>query len=344
MVADLSRTELARSWASLHTWTRDSDPPPANLPSAVRDFLSSSANLPQWVDHDKLRLAERVYHRYPADLLAMLLYASLPECYAASDGAYLLARTDRMVGSPGVRLVTTARFVVDVMSRDSLGPKGRGIRGVQKVRWMHAVVRRRVSEGRDTDLSTGVPINQEHLLGTLMAFSQVSIDALTSLGVGINTFEQDAYLHKWNAIGHLLGIKSEYLPGTVPQARMLTDVIRQRNHHRSEAGQLLMAELLAFAQSRFPPLAAGIPGALVRSLAPHAADILGVPPPNRSRLWIALLRVGFSMRRRVNAVLPGSRVLDLYNRLLFVRLVLWIESHLGRGSPTSSKIRNADGD
>lgn len=335
-VADLSESELSRCWTNLQGWTGNSDPPPANLPSSLRNFLSSSADLPHWVDQDRLRIAERVYHRYPADLLASLLYASLPECYAASDGASALIQTNRMVGSPGARLVTTAKFVVDVMSRDSLAPGGTGIRSAQKVRWMHAVVRRRIAESEGWEPSKGIPINQEHLVGTLVAFSQVSVDALTRLGVGIDTIEQDAYLHKWEVVGHLLGIKSELLPGTVPEARSLTNVIRQRNHRRSEAGLQLMTELMTFARSRFPPPVSGIPGALVHYLAPSVADILGVPPATNSRHWIALLRGAFLLRRRANAMLPGTRVLDLYNRLLFVRSVLWIETHLHRRSLSST--------
>lgn len=120
------------------------------------------------------------------------------------------------------------------MSPDSLMPRGGGIRSIQKTRWMHAVVRRQSIKSGNLDLAKGVPINQEHLLGTLAAFSPVSIDALTKLGGRISASEQAAYMHHWAVIGYLLGIKDEYLPRSVDQARAITAVIRQRNHRSSE--------------------------------------------------------------------------------------------------------------
>lgn len=344
VAADISASELSRSWVILRGWKKNSEPVPAALPTSLREFFEESAALPRWADPEKLQDAHRLYARYPADLLAMLLYAALPECYAAPDGASVLSQTNSMAASPGLRLLVTAKFVVDVMSRDSLMPEGNGIRSVQKVRWMHALVRQRLTKTGDWASEKGVPINQEHLSGTLIAFSQVSIDALIKMGARITASEQAAYLHRWAVTGHLMGIKDEYLPYSVAEARSLSVIIRKRNHRSSEVGQQLMAELIEFAQSRFPPLTRGMPAALVRHLVPQTADLLGVPVAGRSRHLVSALRLGFMMRRHVNRALPVTRALDLYNRLFFVRALLRLETHLGRRSSKQATVSTISAD
>lgn len=93
VVTSLSAYELSRCWAVLREWEENSEPVPSTLPGIVKEFFEESAALPSWVDADKIQEVHRLYSRYPADLLAMLLYAALPECYAAADGASLLAQT-----------------------------------------------------------------------------------------------------------------------------------------------------------------------------------------------------------------------------------------------------------
>lgn len=329
--ADMNKSELGRCWPILRKWRKNSEPVPTDLPPRLAEFLEESSQLPSWIDFAKLQEAHRLYSRYPADILAMLLYAALPECYAAPDGASVLQRTNKMATSPGPRLLETARFVVEVMSADSLMPGGVGIRSIQKVRWMHAVLRQEIRSNGKSDLTKEVPLNQEHLSGTLLAFSQISIDALGKMGVCISESEQAAYLHRWVVIGHLLGIKDEYLPRSVAEARSLATIIRQRNHRSSEVGKQLTAELMGFTQSRFPPFARSMPTAMVRYLVgERTADLLDIPKAGRSRHFISMVRWGFLMRSRVNSVLPVTRVLDLYNRLIFVKTVLWIETRLNR--------------
>ena len=250
----------------------------------------------------------------------------MPECYAAADGVLGVLHTRTLESSPLPRLINTARFVVDVMSPGAMAPEGRGIRSAQWVRWLHAMVRRHVKPAGGWDTTRAVAINQEHMAGTLVAFSQVSLDAMAKLGVEIGPSDMEAYVHAWSVVGHLLGVRDENLPRSVSEARSLVGAIRRRTHRPSTEGRDLLAALLRFAESRFPPPVRGLPAELVRYLVPETtAEILGLRPSTRARHLVAALRLGFRVRERVTRRFPPARALDLYNRRRFVEAVLWIE-------------------
>ena len=77
------------------------------------------------------------------------------------------------------------------------------------VRFLHAKVRRRISqrtaEPWDAEVF-GVPINQEDLAATLLAFSINVIHGIEkTLGRPLSDAEQEDYLHLWRLIGWLMG-------------------------------------------------------------------------------------------------------------------------------------------
>ncbi|NJO02592.1 MAG: DUF2236 domain-containing protein [Bacteroidia bacterium] len=55
-----------------------------------------------------------------------------------------------------------------------------------------------------------------------------------------------AFLHLWNVIGYLLGVREELLPDTAKEAYWLDKKIAQRHFRKSEAGVELTASLLRF--------------------------------------------------------------------------------------------------
>ena len=88
------------------------------------------------------------------------------------------------------RVMETGQFLFDVLSVGSLGENGKGRRTIQKVRLMHAAVRRLIKERTKQqpdlwDSDWGTPINQEDLAGTLLAFWYVVADPMRRLGVHV---------------------------------------------------------------------------------------------------------------------------------------------------------------
>jgi len=91
---------------------------------------------------------------------------------------------------------------------------------------MHAAVRHLIKARNELTPGMwhpdwGTPINQEDLAGTLLSFSYVVADPLRRLGVRVGAKDVDAYLHLWNVIGHLLGVRDELLVSDAADAAAL---------------------------------------------------------------------------------------------------------------------------
>ncbi|MEB0178442.1 oxygenase MpaB family protein, partial [Undibacterium sp. CCC3.4] len=67
----------------------------------------------------------------------------------------------------------------------------------------------------------GLPCNQEELAYTLLTFGYVFLRSLRTLGLGLAQEDELAYLHTWNVVGHILGIRRELMAETMEQAEAL---------------------------------------------------------------------------------------------------------------------------
>jgi hypothetical protein len=299
---------------------------PEQLPVVVRDYLQATESLPDWSDTAKIRQAEEVFCEYGPHTVTVLLCASLPECYACGKGAEVLYLTNRLSGQVHRRIFETAQFVLDVMAPGGLTPGAYGIRTTQKVRLMHAAIRYLARTNPEWRPEWGMPINQEDLAGTLMTFSVVVIDGLKKLNIPLAPEQQEAYLHAWKNVGHILGIQQDMLPENVEDARNLIEAIRQHQHLHSEAGVALTSALVDFMDSLVPHHALD---GLIRALIWHLsgeeiAALLVVARPDWERILLGPLRFANALTARLDHRVAlvekvAERVnLDLMEGLVFV--------------------------
>jgi hypothetical protein len=286
----------------------------------VRAFFAEHVAPPPWLDRTRVRRAQAWASRHLIHVTTALFCASLPTAYAAARGARVLAATGRTKGPELERRVNeTAQFVLDVLAEGGFEPHGSALRAIQKVRLMHAAVRRHVVAL--TLFADEVPINQEDLLGTLCAFSVVVVRAARLLGVRVSDEEAEDYYHLWRGVGAMLGIEEALLPEDFASARDLVVRIGERQFEPSAHGRALMAALLAGMEEHaaaFPWL----PRHLVRYLVgERLADQLGVPAGDAFQAKLAVLR----LLPRVSAPRALSPVIG--------RLLL--------GSVVASKLRGA---
>jgi hypothetical protein len=267
---------------------RTDEPVPAALPAAARRYFQN-IELPRFAEPEQIAIAQRLFTRTGWQVAMALFCSSLPQAYAAANGARVIAQTQAMTLHVKQRIFETAQFVFDVMDAGALRPDGRGIRAIQKVRLMHAAVRHLLTAGGWDTRAFGVPINQEDLAGTLMTFAVATFDGLKRLGVAVTPDEGEAWLHAWNVVGHLLGVRGEMLPANLADAEQLMEAIRDRQWAPSEHGPLLARPLVEMMQTYFPGKAFdGLPIALVRTLAgDHCADLLGLPASDWTRTLIS---------------------------------------------------------
>ena len=202
---------------------------------------------------------------YKRQLLSCtLLYcASLPECYVVPDMADVLQITGQLEKHTEYRIRATAAMIFPVMMQGGLtSPDGAGVAQVLKVRLIHATIRHLILRGDPgaagprkavpalksvappTNMyqalyahgwnaaRDGLPCNQEELAYTLLTFSYVFLRSMRKLGLGLPRADEEAYLHAWNVVGHVLGIERALMADTMDQAEAQFARIQARGRHR----------------------------------------------------------------------------------------------------------------
>jgi squalene cyclase len=277
------QTAVNRAFATL---VRSDDPLPAGLPERVMEYFETTSALPSWADREQIATAQRMFTRDGWAVAAGLFCSSLPQAYAALNGARVLLGTGGMTFHTERRVFETAQFLFDVMDEGALGPTGRGVRAAQKVRLLHGTIRHlTVQTGKWDSTAWGIPINQEDLAGTLMTFSCVVLDALKALRIEFSREEGEAYVHAWNVVGHFLGIDRRLIPRDLADGEALMEQIRTSQWVASREGATLAAALVKMQQAFLPGhLFDGLPVSLMRELAgDHCADLLGLPRADWTR-------------------------------------------------------------
>lgn len=264
------------------------DPMPTALPAAARVYFESTQSLPPWADRKMIDRGQRLFQEHSWLMSLALLTSSLPQSYAAADGARVLVQTQGMTRNVNLRILNTARFVFDVCADGGMGPEGRGIRTAQKVRLMHAAVRAMLLRGTGWDVeSWGVPINQEDILGTTLVFSVVLLDALARVGIEVDEADENAFLHLWMVVAHFLGLRDEHRMRDVHHARDVMQRTRANAWRRSAQGTLLAEQLISCMRHYFPGRSRKLPRALVRFFSgSRCADLLEIPPAPSATLLL----------------------------------------------------------
>ncbi|MFY9555807.1 MAG: oxygenase MpaB family protein [Blastocatellia bacterium] len=261
---------------------------PGGLPPCIQQYIETSETLPDWADANKIMQAEDFFARNGVLLGMSLLFSSLPMCYACAKGVQVLHLTARLETDARRRIAETSQMVIHVMVPGGLSPTGRGIAEAQKVRLMHAAVRHLLLKSGHWDSSWGAPINQEDLAGTLLSFSYVPLASLQRMGVTVLPEEAEAYLHAWNVVGNIMGVRSELFPTDFDDARDLVKIIGERNFEASDAGREMTSALIQMVEETVPgSIFKGFPATMIRFLnGDQIADIVGVPNADWTRKLI----------------------------------------------------------
>jgi hypothetical protein len=299
-------------------WDSDGEPS-RRLPEDIRAYMRTASALPAWRNEALVNEAEQFFLLYGLASSTLLACASLPQCYVMKYGTEVLAYTKFLQVDPTRRIRETAQMVMDVMVPGGLAPGGRGVRATMKVRVMHAIVRhmilndpRAAANPQDPALQAkfGRPINQEDMVYTLMTFSYVVIEGFRTMGYDMTARQRDAYIHCWNVVGQLMGIREDLLPARFEDAAELFQVIQRRQHGQSVAGQKLTAALLKAVETALPgEHHDSLVSALARKLVGDTtADALGIERPGLlERIRLDALLEAWSVSARVATRLHSDR-------------------------------------
>lgn len=340
-----------------------------DLPPVLADYRAKTGQLPSWADPELILIAEKVLMSHGLIAFVILAGASLPECYADARGVPALVLTQKLTEHAKRRILETSQFIIQVLTPGALVEGGKGILAAQMIRLMHASIRHliltqpassaeRAEQTADFvtvlhqhtwDASLGQPLNQEDMAYTLQTFAWVTVRSLRVLEAGMTPREEEAIIHCWNVIGHVLGIRRDLMPQSVEEAELLFTTIKRRVVGPSQDSQLLTRGLLGFLEefwTKDVPIPdtkldlkidalSLIPPMIIRELIDEAtAAQLGVPviePSLKEKLTRFLL--GDLMREALHVdekVLHGSSKLRQMSDVLF-RTMLKKVTQMPRG-------------
>ena len=284
VAAVLERDGVDAVRAIMRSLVRVDQPVPEELPDELQAYLLETLPLPEWADADKIKRGQQLFETWGVQIAICLFCASLPSSYAAANGVKALYLTARLDTDARRRVMETGQFLIDVLTVGGLDEHGKGRRTIQRVRLMHAAVRHLIKARNELTPGMwhpdwGTPINQEDLAGTLLSFSYVVADPLRRLGVRVGAKDVDAYLHLWNVIGHLLGVRDELLVSDTADAAALVDSIERRQFKASPEGQELTGALVNLLDELTPlhRLDETIPPLIRHLIGEETADLLCVP-------------------------------------------------------------------
>ena len=284
------------------------------------------------------------FSTYGWTAFTLLGCASLPEGYVVPQIDRVLVTTTELERHVHRRLWETIQFTVDVMQPGGLEPDGPGLRAAQKVRLLHALVRHLLlseetvagNPGSTRDLGTalldrrwdpswGCPINQAQLAGTVLAFSFVILRGLDRLGyTAIEEADREAYLHRWNVVGHVMGVRDDLMASTMDDAATLFDAVRSPRMARSDDGVALARALVGFMQDRIPgwlPFLKPLPRMMVTELCEtKTTELLEIDLDRRERAMVMpMLKVMQWWGRGEEDALRDAAPLRAGTRWLFAR-------------------------
>jgi hypothetical protein len=235
------------------------------------------------------------------------------------------------------RIRHTAAMVFPVMMKGGLtDPRGAGVAQVIKVRLIHATIRHLIlhgdpqrvrgqikplpepagaktmhsmlaAHGWDVD-AQGLPCHQVELAYTLLTFSYSFLKGMRTLGQGLAPQDEEAYLHAWNVMGHVLGVRRELMVWTMDDAAALFERIQAQ------------ADLLPGQQDPRPALGRALMDAMARSIRIPVLRHLPVPLTQ----WL----VGPQTAKRIGVDLRVSWGVQL--TFQFARLLIGLVDGVGR--------------
>ena len=241
----------------------------------LQSFLKNGRILPDWADEKKIARSETLFMDYGALSCTLLFCSSLPECYVIPDLSAVLHAAGQLEQHTEHRIRSTAAMIFPVMLKGGLSqPDGSGVAQILKVRLIHATIRNLILRGSPeeamhvlgdqrflkgagvilpiTTISSdsmhqalfahgwkigedGLPCNQEELAYTLLTFGYIFLRSMRILGLALPQSDEETYLHTWNVVGHILGIRRELMADTMDQAEVLFAQMQKRGRANTYA-------------------------------------------------------------------------------------------------------------
>jgi hypothetical protein len=300
------------------------------LPEELRTYFDPQP-VPEWVDAELLAIASTIWDENMLAIIWVLYAASLPSCYLIAKGIPALYDSGKLADKRFIdqRIYETGLMLEAVMEPGGISivndagadakPSakrfmwGRGVIAARKVRMLHASMRyllthpstpaagegprHRLTVLAPYDVATlGEPVNQEDLAYTLLTFGYAIPHGLATWGCRLSERENEAFLHTWRVVAHLMGVSDALVPTTWAEAGALFGIIQGRQKAGSAMGQVLTGTLTEFLGDYLPAaLRPTLPAMLITSQLGAADAALILPTGTATPGPLLRATVAFSL-------------------------------------------------
>ncbi|HII63712.1 MAG TPA: DUF2236 domain-containing protein [Candidatus Poseidoniaceae archaeon] len=260
---------------------------PSGLPSYLYDWLNESCQLPDWVDMERIRGANKFFREDGPSISLFACTTGFLWMYACANGSKVLSKSRRLSEDTERRIAETAQFILEVSQKGGLEPDGGGLRMIQKVRLMHSSIRWFIHNKGDWDYETwGAPINQEDMLGTIMVIGAQVLEDMQKMGIKMKKKHMDDWWYLWRAIGEVMGVEPELLPVEREEASRVTRIILDHQLQVDQDSIDLTRSLLDFFEVMIPgKIFDGVINSIIRqTMGKELSDKLEVPSTRWERI------------------------------------------------------------
>lgn len=309
-----------------------------DAPESMRELFAEFDTVPDWVDRDQVELGAEIWRRWGTMLFNVAGVITL-EIYTEAGVATPLSLAGGYAGDNALRrFLESAKFWIDTSEAGGLfRPGSDGRTTAMLVRVMHVAVRKRVGEHPEWDHEKwGLPISQTYMMLTQIGGSVAPALALWALGYQTTPREMRALLHFNRYMGHLLGVKPQWMPETVRDClQVLALSTAARSYDSGEHGKELIESFpAAFAprpgQTGLARLRAAYNHRIIAAycalwMAPGTRKAYDLP---RAFPWVLILLVRWPLITVTELLrrLPGLR--GLHERLMVRHRRSWWEAQM----------------
>lgn len=236
---------------------------PDDAPAPFRAFVAATQSPLPKLDPDRLDRGGAVFLKHGFSSAVVLLLASLPAGYSAPCLSRILTVSGDLGAHPYKRLMGVLQLLVDISQARAFRPDGAATVAAQKMRLLHAGIRRVVPRYRPDYVERYGPIvNHEDMLATIMGFSWLVIDGLRTLGAGLRPQEEEDFGYLWQTFARMMGIHPagspsdpSLVPSTIADAAAFYAAYSRRHYAAAAAnpdGVTLSRINLAMVKSLVP--------------------------------------------------------------------------------------------
>lgn len=219
-------------------------------PEPLRRFFEERERAPRWVDFQLIDEGARFIQSTGMAAPYVLRDLALMGGYLLSGFNQSLVLTGALGKGTARRVAETGKWWMDCTEEGGLKRFADGFHGTFKVRLVHALVRRNLSQRPEWDEAHwGLPLSQVDMVGTYLGFCVVMLGGLRKMGVPVTRRQSRAVMHLWKYAAWLMGVGAQWLVDTEREGIVLlhhTMLTQSRPDWTSvELGRALSREPLA---------------------------------------------------------------------------------------------------